>query len=92
MQNYFIVKKEQLGGRELNGFLRSAIAMEFKDTTYSILGEQTIDTLTPYSPMQQRRIKTFYVQTGDDGPKHIINFDISECSEAWISQLGNFAR
>jgi hypothetical protein len=89
---YFIVKKEHVGDKELNGFLRTAIGVQFKDTNYNILGEQTLDTLTTYSPTQMRKIKSFYVEEGEGGAKHIINFDISECSESWLSQLGNFAR
>lgn len=89
MNNYFIVKKEQLGDKDLDGFLRSAIAGQFGSGPYMILGEQTVDTLTSYSPRHMRKIKTFYVQEGDgDGIKHVINFDVTECTtNSWVTGL-----
>jgi hypothetical protein len=73
MNNIFIVKKEQLGGSDVNEFLREAIDREFSGKDYMIASETIVDTITHYSATP-RKIKGFAISAA--GRSHTIYFDI----------------
>lgn len=85
----YIIKPEQVGGRDVSDFLRQAIATEFSGKEYMIVNEQTLDKPTSYSKTP-RKIRIFSVQEGLRS--HAIFFDITEVSAAnQINWLGSHA-
>jgi hypothetical protein len=84
--NIYIVKPEQVGGKDIMDFLRQQISRNFNGA-FEIVNEQTLNKITSYSSTP-RRIVAFLVEAG--GQQHSIFFDTTECSAAsninWIGR------
>jgi hypothetical protein len=83
--NIYIVKPEQVGGKDIMDFLRQQISRNFNGA-YEIINEQTMNRMVSYSKTP-RRIISFLVEAG--GQQHSLFFDTTDCSAAsTINWLG----
>lgn len=82
---YFIVKPEQVGGEDLQTFLRRAVHKQFEDKDYYITKELIEERITPYSSTP-RKLRGFAINE-KNSIGHLIWFDVTEC-QGGISWLG----
>jgi len=71
----YMVTKQQVGGEDVNNYLRRALEKEFGETDYMISTETLIDTRTHYSTTP-RKLKGFALLV--ENKRVTIYFDITD--------------